>query len=188
MDQVTEVFALPVTVAVNWVLCDAVRVAVGGLTPTLTLPGGASWTVALADLVPSATLVAVIVTDCALLITDGAVYNPFDRLPTEGVKDQVTAVFALPVTVAVNCLLCDAASTTFRGLTLTLTVPGGGVSWTVALADFVPSATLVAVIVTDCALLITDGAVYNPFDKLPSEGVMDQVTEVFALPVTVAVN
>ncbi len=63
---------------------------------------------ALADFVASATLVAVMVTDCAELITEGAVYNPFDKLPTEGLMDQVTDVFALPVTVAVNCLLCDA--------------------------------------------------------------------------------
>jgi hypothetical protein len=40
MDQVTEVFALPVTVAVNCLLCEAERVALGGLTPTLTLGGG----------------------------------------------------------------------------------------------------------------------------------------------------
>ncbi len=63
---------------------------------------------ALADLVESATLVAVMVIDCAELITEGAVYHPFDKVPTEGVMDQVTDVFALPVTVAVNCLVCDA--------------------------------------------------------------------------------
>ena len=77
---------------------------------------------ALADLVASATLVAVMVTDCAELITEGAEYNPFDRLPTDGDMDQVTEVFALPVTVAVNCLVCDAVSVAFVGLTLTLTV------------------------------------------------------------------
>jgi hypothetical protein len=41
MDQVTEVFAVPVTVAVNCLFCDAARVALEGLTPTLTLAGGA---------------------------------------------------------------------------------------------------------------------------------------------------
>jgi hypothetical protein len=41
MDKVTPVFALPVTVAVNNLLCDAVRVALRGLTPTLTVGGGA---------------------------------------------------------------------------------------------------------------------------------------------------
>jgi hypothetical protein len=58
---------------VNCLLCEAERVALGGLTPTLTLAVGVSCTVALADLVGSATLVAVMVTDCAELITEGAV-------------------------------------------------------------------------------------------------------------------
>jgi hypothetical protein len=80
--------------------------------------------VALADLVGSATLVAVTVTDCAELITEGAVYNPFDRLPTDGVIDQLTKVFTLPVTVAVNCVPCDGVRVAFGGLRLTLTPPG----------------------------------------------------------------
>ena len=61
-------------------------------------------------------------------------------------------------------------------------------SWTVAVADFVGSATLVAVMVTVCAALMLEGAVYNPFDRVPSEGGMDQVTEVFELPLTAAAN
>ena len=65
------------------------------------------------------------VTDCAELITEGAVYNPFDKLPTAGVLDQVTDVFALPVTVAVNCVLCDAVRVEFEGLMPTLTLGGG---------------------------------------------------------------
>ena len=77
---------------------------------------------ALADLDGSATLVAVIVTDCASLITDGAVYNPLDKLPIEGFMDQVTEVFALPVTVAANCLLCDAVRVEVEGLMPTLTL------------------------------------------------------------------
>jgi len=74
MDQITEVFALPVTFAENCLVCDAVRVAFRGLTPTLTPAGaeGMSCTVTLADLDGSATLVAVIVTDCAELIEEGA--------------------------------------------------------------------------------------------------------------------
>ena len=80
---------------------------------------------ALADLEGSATLVAVTVTDCAVSITEGAVYDPFDKLPTEGLMDQVTEVFALPVTVAENCLLCDADRVAFEGFMPTLTVGGG---------------------------------------------------------------
>ena len=40
MFAATPVFALPVTAAVNSLLCDAVRVALKGLTLTLTLGGG----------------------------------------------------------------------------------------------------------------------------------------------------
>jgi hypothetical protein len=58
----------------------------------------------------------------------------------------------------------------------------------VALADFVGSAALVAVMVTVCVELTTEGARYNPFDKLPTEGLMDQVTAVLVVPVTVGAN
>ena len=79
---------------------------------------------ALPDLEGSATLVAVTVTDCAALIAEGAMYNPFDKLPSDGVMDQVTAVLELPVTVAVNCTLCVGASVALGGLMLMLTLPG----------------------------------------------------------------
>jgi hypothetical protein len=78
--------------------------------------------IALEDLVESATLVAVTVIVCTALITEGAVYNPFDKLPTEGVMDQFTEVFALPVTVAVNCALCEGMRVAPGGVTLTLTM------------------------------------------------------------------
>ena len=58
-------------------------------------------TVALADLVGSATLVAVTVTVWELAIEAGAVYRPAAvRLPTAGLSDQVTAVLLVLVTVA----------------------------------------------------------------------------------------
>ena len=62
------------------------------------------------------------VTDCVPLITDGAVYNPFDRLPTDRRvdMDQVTEAFVLPVTAAVNCWLCEVVRVAVRGLMLTL--------------------------------------------------------------------
>ena len=58
--------------------------------------------------------------------------------------DHVTAVLLLPVTVAVNCcvpLVCTDADV---GLMLTATTGGGAVTVTLAEADFVVSATLVA--------------------------------------------
>lgn len=78
----------------------------------------------------------------------GAVYSPLVVIvPRKGEMLQVTAVLLLPVTVAVNCWLCDAASIGARGATLTLTC-GGGLRFMVALADLVGSAKLVAVMVT----------------------------------------
>ncbi len=60
---------------------------------------------ALADLVESATLVAVTITVCCALMDAGGVYKPLAEIvPTFGLRLQVTEVFPEPpVTVAVNC-------------------------------------------------------------------------------------
>ena len=58
--------------------------------------------------------------------------------------DQVTAMFVLPVTVAVNCCVPPVCTDAEIGLMLTATGGGGAVTVTVADADFVVSATLVA--------------------------------------------
>ena len=57
---------------------------------------------AVAVLVGSATLDAVIVTVCPLEMVAGAVYNPFTMVPTAGLSDQVTAVLPVPVTEAIK--------------------------------------------------------------------------------------
>jgi len=62
------------------------------------------------------------VTVWVALIAEGAVYNPFDRVPTMGFMDQVTEVFNGPVTVAANWYAWEAPRVTLSGLTLTLTV------------------------------------------------------------------
>ena len=131
-------------------------------------------------------LVAVMVTTCEESTAAGAVYNPLDKLPTDGVMDQFTPVSELPVTIAANCKRCTGASTAVAGLMLTLTLVGR--SSTTALADLEGSATLVAMIVTDCETVMSEGAVYNPFAKVPTAGVMDQVTAAFESPTTLAVN
>ena len=91
------------------------------------------WTAALPDLLGSACEVAVIVTAPAGAVV-GAVYKPVELIessvPPELIA-QVTAVFELPVTVAVNCWVCAGAPERFgqRVLTwlgLTLTETGGG--------------------------------------------------------------
>ena len=77
---------------------------------------GVSDTIALADSVVFATLVAVTMT---VWLTDseaGAVYTPVDeRVPTDGLSDQVTALFAMPDTVAMKLCVCDTARETFDG-------------------------------------------------------------------------
>ena len=60
----------PLTVAVNWLVWETVSDAVEGVTDTLI---GVRATLALADLVGSAALVALTVTVCALGIEAGAV-------------------------------------------------------------------------------------------------------------------
>jgi hypothetical protein len=59
---------------------------------------------------------------------------------------QVTAVFVVPVTVAVNCWVCPTPTVAVVGETVMPTV--AWVSVTVAEADFVVSAAEVAVTVT----------------------------------------
>ena len=61
----------------------------------------------------------------------------------------------LPLTVALNCCVCEADKLAVAGLNCTET----GVKVTVELADFVGSATLVAVTVTVCVDEMVLGAV-----------------------------
>jgi hypothetical protein len=78
---------------------------VAGLSETET-GLAAKLTVDVDFLVGSAELVAVTVTVCALGTEAGAEYiPPGEIVPTAGERDQVTAVFEEPATVAVNC--CD---------------------------------------------------------------------------------
>jgi hypothetical protein len=122
-----------------------------------TLTVGTSESVAEADFEGSATLVAVTVTVCAELIVAGAVYIPLEVIaPTAGERDHVTPALADPETTALKASDCDALRLLVAGESSTLTV---GVSESVAEADFVGSATLVAVTVTVCAELIVAGAV-----------------------------
>jgi hypothetical protein len=123
----------------------------GTFTPAIRLvqpfaepEGGATVTAAEADLVGSATLVAVTVNAPAEL---GAVYSP-EVLTVPPVADQVTEVFELPVTVTENCKVALVSKAADVGLMVTDTTGGGAVvTVTDAEADFVVSATLVAVTV-----------------------------------------
>ena len=88
---------VPVTVAVNcWVPPVSSDADIGEI---VTATGAVTVTVAEADLVVLATLVALTV---YLPAFAGAVYKPLlEMVPP--VVDHLTAVFVVPVTVAVNC-------------------------------------------------------------------------------------
>src|ERR671924_404593 len=96
---------------------------------------------------------------------------------------QVTAVFVVPVTVAVNCCGCPTGTLTAEGETDTLTFCR---TVTVAEADFVGSAAEVAVTVTWGGAGGVEGAVKRPvvpivpFSAPPATL---QVTAVFVVPV-----
>jgi hypothetical protein len=124
--------------------------------------GGFNVIVALADLLLSAALVAVTVTDCVLVTVAGALYRPLDEmLPTAGEIDQFTAVLVVLVTAALNCCVAPCARLADNGLTEMATgfVTTGGVKETVADADVAGLALLVAVTVTFCAAVRLAGAV-----------------------------
>jgi len=155
IDHVTATLALPLTLAANCWVWEAVSVTLVGLTVTDTVAD--RLTVAEADFAGSATLVAVTVTTWAEAMVPGALYRPVPEIdPTFGFRDQLTAVLGVPVTAAVNCWVWEAISVTLVGFTVTEIV---GERLTVAEADLVGSATLVAVTFTAWAEAIVAGAV-----------------------------
>ena len=77
-------------------------------------------------------------------------------VPTLGLKLHVTPRLLVPVTLGVNCCICEVCRLALAGLIDTATV-----GWRVicALADLVESAELIAVTVTLCEELMNAGAV-----------------------------
>ncbi len=68
-------------------------------------------------------------------------------------------------------------------------MPTEGVNVTAVLADFVVSAVLVAVTVTELEVEMEAGAVNNPLEEIvPRFGLKDHTTPVLVVPVTVAEN
>jgi hypothetical protein len=104
---------------------------------TVTCTCGFRVTIAVPDLVESATLVAFTVTVWELAIEVGAVYRPAEvMLPTTGLSDQVTIVAIdpvlgpLPAVFAKNCCVCRGPSETEPGETVIIVAPTwGGAAW-----------------------------------------------------------
>jgi hypothetical protein len=107
--------------------------------------------------VVSATLVAITVTVCDELSDTGAEYTPLlVMLPSPGFNDHVTPEFFVPDTVAANCACFPGPTCMLFGVTEIVTL---GFKVTAAVAVWVESALLVALIVTVCRLGMFEGAV-----------------------------
>jgi hypothetical protein len=140
--QLTPVFDVFVTEAAKRWLPPDTRLDEVGETATLTATAGFTVIVDCACLVGSATLVAVTLA-VAGAVTLGAVNTPLlDIVPPLAL--QVTAVFEVLLTVAVNCWVAPEMRLEEVGETTTPT-PVVGLMITLALACLVGSATLVAV-------------------------------------------
>jgi hypothetical protein len=111
--QVTAVLLVPLTVAVNWMLCEPSKTTFGSCGETLTvIPPAVARRVTVADavLAESSWLLALITTLLLASKLAGAVYRPFGSMkPTENCPPgklltlHETAVFTAPVTFALNC-------------------------------------------------------------------------------------
>src|SRR5262249_505847 len=143
-----------------------------GLTVTFTAVADWITTLAEADLVVSATEVAVTVANAGLGTVAGAVYKPDDVMvpqepETQPVPEtlQVTAVFDLPVTVALNCCVPFTAIVREAGEIETPTPPPEPMVTTAApICD--GSNKLVAVTLTVPGLGAVRGAVYRPLELI----------------------
>ena len=116
-DHVTALFVVPVTVAVNCCVPPVSTEAEVGEMVIETTGVALTVTAAEADLVGSATLVAV-----TLYVpeVEGAVYRPLAKT-VPPVADQIKALFMVPLTVAVNCWVCPACTETEEGDRVTVT-------------------------------------------------------------------
>jgi hypothetical protein len=128
----------------------------------------------------------------------GAAYKPLDEMnptawlpPATPSTSQVTAVLGAPFTDAVNCCVPKSATVAVLGETVTVLATPAAVTVRVAEPDFAEFACEVAMTLSVAGFGTVTGAVYNPpleivpFDAPP---LTLQVTAVFDVPVTVAVN
>ena len=120
-------------------------------------------------------------------------------LPTAGLTVQVTVVFVVPLTVAVNCWVCPAWSATLVGVTLTEMLELELLIEMVDCPIFVGSAALTAATITEDGIELPPpdclGAVYSPEEETdprlefpPTIPLTVQLTAVFVVPVTDAIN
>ena len=185
VDHVTAVLLVPCTRAVNCWLLPEVKVAEFGETDTDTVAAaGLTVTEERANLVASATLVAVMVA-VVDAVTLGAVNIP-PLLIVPPLAVHTTAVFEVFATVAVNCWVPSERMLDEVGETATLTGSCAGFTVIVDCECLLGSATLVAVTVAVVAT-VTLGAVNIPL-LLIVPPLAVQVTAVFEVWATIAEN
>src|ERR1041385_1872483 len=115
--HVTALDVALLTVAENCCVWAAVRVIELGVTDTPTDAGAVSRTVAVPVVALSNVLVAVTVTVLDVVMTAGAVYSPLAAsIVPAPLTLQVTPVWLIPKTCAVNCCDCPAFRVTVAGL------------------------------------------------------------------------
>ena len=201
--QVTAVFDVPVTEAVNCFVCPVATEAEAGEMET-EIPAEAPLIVtgAMATLLESAELTAAMFTVAGDGAVAGAVYRPEPEIvptvelpPVTAFTSQVTAVFDEPVTDAVNCCVWPVWIEADAGEIETETVAEPAVKLISATALLVESALLVAPMFTDAGNVTAGGAVYNPELEIvpitalpPGTPFTVHVTAVFVVPVSDAVN
>ena len=119
-EKVPGTDALPPVSVEDASVCPEVMALAVGHAETVGV--ASRFTVTGAFTVVFAALVAVIVTVCGVVTVVGAVYSPDELIvpaPVAGLIDQVTLVFVLPTTVAVNCCVPPAFTFAEAGETLT---------------------------------------------------------------------
>ena len=200
-NQFTAVLVVPETAAVNcvdrptWTLA-----AVGEIVTEIDVGEGRTVTVAFPELAESTALCAVTVTGLGGTL-DGAEYIPVGEIvptaefpPTTPATFQFTALLVVPETAAVNCFDKPTCTLAVFGETVTETDVDDGRIVTVAESEFVELTALCAVTVTGAAGTL-DGALYRPVADIvptvefpPTTPPTSQITAVFLVPETVAVN
>jgi hypothetical protein len=162
MDQTTPEFCgAPSTCAENCCEFPEETRTANGLSVTESC--GTSVTTALAIFVESAALVAVMTAVCWLETEAGAVYKPlWLTVPSPGLRDQLTALLELPVTVAANCIACVGPKVVVAGLIDTVigwTAGGPGLRNAMVVTAKLRFAVLRAVMLTISNAAIDAGAV-----------------------------
>jgi hypothetical protein len=181
--HVTPVEETPESVAENCAVPPAFTDAVAGVT--LIDAGAFTVTVACAESVEFAVLVAVTVTVVFEVTLEGAVYKPVEEIVPGPERLQVTPAEETPESVAENCAVPPAFTVAVAGVTL---IDAFGVTVTVAFATTVGLSTLVAATVTVVFEVTLEGAVYKPDEEIDPGPDTLQVTLVFVIPVACAAN